>query len=144
MKDYEEILNTTVWFSEYKDNELKKGTKYYATVRATNKAGLLSDPMSSNGVQVGKSEYILGKNDSASFFFDAVNANPNGTRRDGGVGETYGTLDVPEGALKDKVKLTCYSLDQNTIKSNSSDVGPVSNPEMTKPKVLQLFFSYKY
>ena len=145
IKDFVEIINITTWYAEFKDNSLKTKTKYYATVRAVNEAGLISEPLSSNGILVGKSEYIFDNNTSAaSFFFDTVNVNTNGSRRDGGVGQTYGTLDVPQGAVDGEVKLTCYSLDTNALESNKSDEGPVSNPEITKPKVsltLVLLFS---
>ncbi|EDO42273.1 predicted protein [Nematostella vectensis] len=131
---YVEIGNTTTWYVKLKDNALKKGHRYYATVRTTNKAGLMSEPMSSDGVVVGKTEYLFDKNTSASVFFDTVNMNVDGTRKDKGVGKTYGTLDIPEGAVgDDEVKLKCYSLDEKTIKSNMSEDGPVSDPEVTKP-----------
>lgn len=142
VKDYEEIGNATIWFAQFKDNTLKKEKKYFATVRASNKAGLLSDPMSSDGITVGKSEYVFDKNTSASFFFDTVNMNVDGSRKDGGVGKTYGTLDVPEGAVDGEIKLKCYSLDKKNLESNKSEDGPVSNPEITKPKVRNKLFPY--
>jgi hypothetical protein len=135
VKEFEEIGNTTTWFAKFKDNALEKKKKYFATVRASNKAGLLSEPMSSDGIIVGKSEYIFDKNASASFFFDTVNVKTDGTREDGGVGKTYGTLDVPVGAVDGEIKLQCYSLDNKTLASNKSEDGPVSNPTVTKPKV---------
>ena len=114
---------------------MKKGKKYYATVRATNGAGLLSERISSDGIIVGKSEYVFDNSTSASFFFDTVNVNDNGTREDGGVGQTYGTLSVPKGAVDEEVKLRCYSLDQKALSTNKTEEGPVSNPTNTKPKV---------
>lgn len=68
--------------------------------------------------------------------------NDNGTRKDGGVGQTYGTLDVPKGAVEDEVKLRCYSLDEKALDENKTEEGPVSNPSKTKPKVrLTPFFT---
>ena len=46
-------------------------------------------------------------------FFDTLNVNDeNGSRKDGGVRETFGTLTVPDGAVKGEVKLRSYSLDE--------------------------------
>ena len=135
VKDFEEVTNTTIWLAKFKDNALEVGKKYYATVRATNGAGLLSDRLSSNGIVVGKSEYTFDNKSSAEFFFDTVNVNENGSRKDGGVGKTYGTLTVPEGAVKGEVKLRSYSLDEKTMDQNKTEEGPVSNPKFTKPKV---------
>ena len=139
VSDYEEIGNTTIWFTKLEKHRLKKGQKYFATVRAINGAGLLSEPLSSNGIIVGKSEYLFDNTSvSASFFFDTVDVNPDGTREDGGVGATYGTLTVPEGAMNDPVKLRSYSLDKLTLESNRSEEGVVTDPEKTKPKVNQV------
>ena len=135
VKEFEEVTNTTIWLAKFKDNALEVGKKYYATVRATNGAGLLSDRLSSNGIVVGKSEYTFDNKSSAEFFFDTVNVNENGSRKDGGVGKTYGTLTVPEGAVEGEVKLRSYSLDEKTMDQNKTEEGPVSNPKYTKPKV---------
>lgn len=135
VKEFEEVTNTTIWLAKFKDDALGKGNKYFATVRATNGAGLLSDKLSSNGIVVGKSEYIFDNKSSASFFFDTVNMNENGSRKDGGVGQTYGTLTVPQGAVEGQVKLRSYSLDNNELTKNKTEEGPVSNPKDTKPKV---------
>ena len=105
-------------------------------MRATNGAGLLSDHLSSNGIVVGKSEYVFDDSSKASFFFDTVNVNDDGSRKDGGVGKTYGTLSVPEGAVEEEVKLRCYSLDEKTLEENTTEEGPVSDPKRTAPKVL--------
>ena len=135
MKDFEEVTNTTIWRAKFKDNALEKGKKYFATVRATNGAGMLSERLFSNGIVVGKSEYVFDNKSSASFFFDTVNVNANGSRKDGGVGQTYGTLTVPAGAVKGEVKLRSYSLDKEALKKNRTEEGPVSNPKDTRPKV---------
>ena len=142
IKDFEEIKNTTIWFAKFKDEGLQKEKKYYASVRATNGAGLLSERLSSNGIVVGKSEYIFDNKTSASFFFDTVNVNVDGSREDGGVGKTYGTLDVPSGAVEGEVKLRCYSLDEKALEKNVSEEGPISNPNRTHPKVsfMQIIF----
>ena len=139
VKDFEEVTNTTIWLAKFKDNALEVGKKFYATVRATNGAGLLSDRLSSNGIVVGKSEYTFDNKSSAEFFFDTVNVNENGSRKDGGVGKTYGTLTVPEGAVEGEVKLRSYSLDEKTMDQNKTEEGPVSNPKYTKPKVCAFF-----
>ena len=141
VKDFEEVTNTTIWLAKFKDNALGKGNKYFSTVRATNGAGLLSDKLSSNGIVVGKSEYVFDNKSSASFFFDTVNMNENGSRKDGGVGQTYGTLTVPQGAVEGQVKLRSYSLDNNELTKNKTEEGPVSNPKDTKPKVCVLLMS---
>ena len=135
VSDFEEVMNTTVWRAKLRDGALKAGKKYYATVRATNGAGLLSEGLSSNGIIVGKSEYVFDNSSTGSFFFDTVNVKDDGTREDEGVGQTYGTLSVPKGAVKEEVKLRCYSLDEKTLSSNKTDEGPVSNPTKTRPKV---------
>lgn len=143
IKDFEEVTNTTIWLAKFKDNALEKGKKYFATVRATNGAGLLSDKFSSNGIVVGKSEYTFDNKSSASFFFDTVNVNVNGSREDGGVGQTYGTLTVPEGAVQGEVKLRSFSLDNEELKKNTTEEGPVSNPKDTKPKVcISIYFQF--
>ncbi len=136
--DFEEVINTTIWRAKVKDGTFEVGKMYYATVRATNEAGLLSDWLSSDGIVVGKSEYIFDNSSKASFFFDTVNVNDDGTREDGGVGKTYGTLTVPEGAVEEDVKLRCYSLDEKTLNGNKTEEGPVSNPSKTKPKVRRI------
>ncbi len=133
--DFEEVINITIWRARIKNDALEIGKKYYATVRATNGAGLLSDWLSSDGIVVGKSEFVFDNSSKASFFFDTVHVNDNGTRKDGGVGQTYGTLTVPEGAVDEEVKLRCYSLDEKTLNENKTEEGPVSNPSYTRPKV---------
>ena len=135
VKEFEEVTNTTIWLAKLKDNALGVGNKYYATVRATNGAGLLSERMSSNGIVIGKSEYIFDNVSTAQFLFDTVNVKEDGSRKDRGVGKTYGTLTVPAGVVKEKVKLISYRLDENTMDKNNTKEGPVSNPKYTKPKV---------
>lgn len=133
--DFEELINVSIWRAKFKDDALEIGRKYYATVRATNGAGLMSDQLSSDGIVVGKSEYVFDNSSEASFFFDTVSVNDDGTRKDGGVGKTYGTLTVPEGAVEEEVKLRCYSLDEKTLEENKTEEGPVSDPSKTAPKV---------
>ena len=135
ISDYEEIINSTVWRAKLKDDALEIGKRYFATVRATNGAGLLSERLSSDGVVVGKTEFTFENSSKGSFFFDTVNINDDGTLKDGGVGQTYGTMTVPEGAVKERVKLRCYRLDDETMSNNETEEGPVSNPATTKPKV---------
>ena len=64
-----------------------------------------------------------------------MNVHDNGTRKDKGVGQTYGTLTVPKDAVKEEMKLRCYSLDEKELSKNRTEEGPVSNPAKTKPKV---------
>ena len=135
ISDYEEIINTTVWRAKLKDAALEIRKRYYATVRATNGAGLLSERLSSDGVIVGKTEFTFENSSKGSFFFDTVNVNDDGKRNDGGVGQTYGTMTVPEGSVKERVTLRCYRLDDETISKNETEEGPVVNPADTKPKV---------
>ncbi|XP_015767122.1 PREDICTED: uncharacterized protein LOC107345883, partial [Acropora digitifera] len=138
VKEFEEVTNTTIWLAKFKDNALITGNRYYATVRATNGAGLLSGKLSSNGIVVGKSEYVFDNETTASFFFDTVNVNEDGSRKDGGVGKTYGTLSVPQGAVQGEVKLRSFSVDDDILDQNETEEGPVSNPKRTKPKQLML------
>ena len=66
-----------------------------------------------------------------------MNANVDGSREDGGVGKTYGTLDVPAGAVQGEVKLRSYSMDEKTLDTtNKTEEGPIVNPKKTKPKVI--------
>ncbi|XP_068740821.1 uncharacterized protein [Montipora capricornis] len=138
VNEFEEVTNTTIWLAKFNDNALGVGEKYFATVRATNGAGLLSEKLSSNGIVVGKSEYVFDNESSASFFFDTVNVNEDGSRKDGGIGQTYGTLSVPQGAVEAEVKLRSFSLDDDTLNQNETEEGPVSNPKVTKPKQFML------
>ena len=64
-----------------------------------------------------------------------MNVNVDGTRKDKGVGKTYGTLNVPVGAVQEEVKLRSYSMDEGVLDSNETEEGPVVSPKKTKPKV---------
>ena len=111
-----------------------KGRKYYVTVKAINGAGLESEPMTSNGIVVGKTEFVFAKNDSGSFFFDTVNVNSNETKeKDSGIGNTFGTLEVPVGAVEDEVKFQVYSLGEKEMKNGTDDNTAVVDPEVVKP-----------
>ena len=112
-----------------------KGHKYYITVKAINAAGLESEPMTSNGIVVGKTEFVFAKNDSGSFFFDTVNVNSNETMEKDSdkVGNTFGTLDVPSGAVEDEVKFQVYSLGKKELKNGTDDNTTVVDPEEMKP-----------
>ena len=111
-----------------------KGPKYYVTVKAINGAGLESEPMTSNGIVVGKTEFVFGKNDSGLFFFDTVNVNLNGMKeKDSGIGNTFGTLEVPVGAVEDEVKFQVYSLGEKEMKNGTDDNTTVVDPEIVKP-----------
>ena len=59
VSDFEEVINITVWRAKLKDGTLELGKTYYATVRATNGAGLLSQGLSSDGIIVGKNGICL-------------------------------------------------------------------------------------
>ena len=135
VSDFEEVINITVWRAKLKDGTLELRKTYYATVRATNGAGLLSQGLSSDGIIVGKTEYVFNNSSTASFFLDTVDVHDNGTRKDKGVGQTYGTLTVPKDAVNEEMKLRCYSLDEKELSKNRTEEGPVSNPAKTKPKV---------
>ena len=111
-----------------------KGRRYYVTVKAINAAGLESEPVSSNGIVVGKTEFVFAKNDSGSFFFDTMNVNSNQTReKDKGIGNTFGTLDVPSGAVEDEVKFQVYSLGKKELKNGTDDNTTVVDPAVMKP-----------
>ena len=90
--------------------------------------------MTSNGIVVGKTEFVFAKNDSGSFFFDTVNVNSNETKEKGsGIGNTFGTLDVPSGAVEDEVKFQVYSLGDQEFKNGTDDNTTVVDPEIVQP-----------
>ena len=90
--------------------------------------------MSSNGIVVGKTEFVFAKNDSGSFFFDTVNVNSNETKeKDTGIGNTFGTLDVPSGAVEDEVKFQVYSLGEQELNNGTDDNTTIVDPEIVKP-----------
>ena len=131
--EFQEIGNASVWYARFKHGDLVKGTRYYVTVRAINGAGLESEAMSSNGIVVGKTEFIFSKNDSGSFFFDTVNVNANESMEDSGIGNTFGTLDVPPGAVDGEVKFRAYSLSEKELKNGTVDNTSVVDPQVNKP-----------
>ena len=135
--EFQEIGNATRWYGKFDDGGLEKGRKYYVTVRAINGAGLESKPMTSNGIQVGKTEFVFTKNDSGSFFFDTVNIVENGTIKDSDVGNTFGTVDVPTGAVEDDVKFQMYSLGDKELKNGTDDNTTVVDPEVFRPPKVQ-------
>ncbi len=114
-------------------------------MKAINAAGLESEPVSSNGIVVGKTEFVFAKNDSGSFFFDTVNVNTNETKETEGIGNTFGTLDVPAGAVEDEVRFQVYSLGEKELKNGTDEATTVVDPEVVKPSkvgniILTFFF----
>jgi hypothetical protein len=108
------------------------------TVKAINGAGLESEPMTSNGITVGKTEFVFSKNDSGSFFFDTVNVDTNATMEDTEIGNTFGTVDVPPGAVGDDVKFQVYSLGDKEFKNGTDDNTTVVDPEVVKPPKVKI------
>lgn len=105
---------------------------------AINAAGLESESMSSNGIVVGRTEFIFAKNDSGSFFFDTVNVNANESMENDSskIGNTFGTLDVPSGAVDEEVKFQVYSLGEKEMKNGTDDNTTIVDPQVvTPPKV---------
>ena len=95
--------------------------------------------MSSNGIVVGKTEFVFAKNDSGSFFFDTVNVSSNETKeKDTGIGNTFGTLDVPSGAVEDEVKFQVYSLGEQELINGTDDNTTVVDPEIVKPPKVKI------
>ena len=140
--EFQEIGNAFAYYAKFKHGVLVKGHRYYVTVKAINGAGLESKAMTSNGIIVGKTEFVFAKNDSGSFFFDTVNVNANESMEDSGIGNTFGTLDVPSGAVEDEVKFQVYSLGEKEMKNGTDDNTTVVDPEVMKPpKVGSSFFN---
>jgi hypothetical protein len=109
------------------------------TVKAINGAGLESEPMTSNGITVGKTEFVFSKNDSGLFFFDTVNVDTNATMEDTEIGNTFGTVDVPPGAVDDDVKFQVYSsLGDKEFKNGTDDNTTVVDPEVVKPPKVKI------
>lgn len=131
--EFQEIGNAYAYYAKFQHGDLIKGRKYYITVKAINAAGLESEPMSSNGIVVGKTEFVFAKNDSGSFFFDTVNVNSNETKEKDAVGNTFGTLDVPAGAVEDEVKFRVYSLGEQEMTNGTDDNTTIVDPTIVKP-----------
>ena len=138
--EFQEIGNASRWYAKFDDGRLKKGDKLYVTVKAINGAGLESEPMTSNGITVGKTEFIFSKNDSGSFFFDTANIDSNATRKN--VGDTFGTVDVPTGAVDKDVKFQIYSLGEKELKNGTDDNTTVVDPKVVKPPKVKIFGNY--
>ena len=128
--EFQEVGNASAYYAK---SEFIKGRKYFVTVKAINGAGMESEAVTSNGIIVGKTEFVFSKNDSGSFFFDTVDMTSNGSREDSDVGDTFGTLDVPPGAVEDEVKFQVYSLGEKDLKNGTDDNTTVVDPEVIKP-----------
>ena len=139
--EFQEIGNASRWYAKFGEGGLKSGRKLYVTVKAINGAGLESEPMTSNGITVGKTEFIFSKNDSGSFFFDTVNVDLNETREEGEIGNTFGTVDVPVGAVEDVVKFQMYSLGKKELNNGTDDGTTVVDPEVAKPPKVDTCFT---
>ncbi len=137
--EFQEIGNASRWYAKFDDEGLEKGRKFYVTVKAINGAGLESQPITSNGITVGKTEFVFSKNDSGSFFFDTVNIDENETREEPKVGNTFGTVDVPAGAVDDDVKFQVYSLGEKEFTNGTDDNTTIVNPEVAKPPKVNTF-----
>ena len=131
--EFQEIGEASRWYGKFGAEGLEKGRKFYVTVKAINGAGLESEPVTSNGIIVGKTEFVFSKNDSGSFLFDTVNVDENETRGDSEVGNTFGTVDVPAGAVEDSVKFQVYSVGEEEFKNGTDDNTTVVDPEVAKP-----------
>ena len=132
--EFQEIGNAKAYYAKFSHGDLVKGRRYYVTVKAINAAGLESEPVTSNGIVVGKTEFVFAKNDSGSFFFDTVKVDSNETKeKESGIGNTFGTLDVPSGAVEDEVKFQVYSLGEKELNNGTDDNTTVVDPEVVKP-----------
>ena len=132
--EFQEIGNAEAYFAKFKHGFLVKGRRYYITVKAINAAGLESEQVTSNGIIVGKTEFVFTKNDSGSFFFDTMNVNANESKeKDSGVESTYGTVEVPAGAVPSEVKFEVYSLSERELKNATDDHTTVVDPDVIKP-----------
>ena len=101
--------------------------------------------MTSNGITVGKTEFVFSKNYSGSFFFDTVDVGTDVARKETGeIGNTFGTVDIPKGAVDDKVKFQMYSLGESELKNGTDDNTSVIDPEFAKPPKVKLFFKKTY
>ena len=138
--EFQEIGNASRWYAKFDNGGLEKERTFYVTVKAINGAGLESEPMTSDGITVGKTEFVFSKNDSGSFFFDTVNVDLNETREDTDVGNTFGTVDVPAGAIDDDVKFQMYSLGEKEFENGTDVNTTIVNPEVFKPPKVQIYF----
>merc|ERR1719163_954409 len=87
------------------DAEPVPGTTYYVTAFATNNAGLVSSPYSSNGVVIGRAETVINGSTSYEMAFDTqpfVNSTEDVARN---VSNTLGSIVFPEGAVTSEVKV---------------------------------------
>ena len=117
--------NFTTWFASLDDHALQEGQTYYLSVRAINRAGLESNLVSSNGVVIGKTEFVLSENQSGIFFFDVVEIYTNGSREASTIKSTFGTLEIPKGAVENKTKFQCFrAKDFDAKLENASVVDP--------------------
>ena len=137
--EFQEIGNSSRWYAKFDGGRLKKGRKFYVTVKAINGAGLESEPMTSNGITVGKTEFVLSKNYSGLFFFDTVDVDSNVTRKDGEIGNTFGTVNIPAGAVGSDVRIQMYSLGGKEFKNGTDDGTTVVDPEVDKPLKVKKF-----
>ena len=131
--EFQEIGNASRWYAKFDNDGLERERKFYITVKAINGAGLESEPMISNGIIVGKTEFVFSKNDSGSFLFDTANVDSNATREDTEVGNTFGTVDVPSGAVDEEVKFQMHSLGETELKNGTDGNTTVVDPEIVKP-----------
>ena len=53
--------------------------------------------------------------------------------KESGIGNTFGTLDVPSGAVEDEVKFQVYSLGAKELNNGTDDNTTVVDPEVVKP-----------
>jgi hypothetical protein len=139
--EFQEIGNASRWYAKFDSGGLEKGHTFYVTVKAINGAGLESEPMTSNGITVGKTEFTFSKNDSGSFFFDTVNVDLNETRAETEIGNTFGTVNVPAGAVEDEIKFQMYSLGEKEIKNSTFQNTTVVDPQVVKPPKVSVFLT---
>ena len=132
--EFQEVGKVTTWYANVQDGDLVKGSRYYVTVRAINGAGLESKIGFSNGVVVGKTEVVLSKNESGLFFFDTVNINnDDGLTEDSEIGNTFGSLKIPRGAVDEKTKFRCFSLSEMELKNGTVNNMSVVDPAVVRP-----------
>ena len=140
--EFQEIGNASRWYAKFDDGRLRKDRKFYVTVKAINGAGLESKPMTSNGITVGKTEFVLSKNYSGLFFFDTVDVDSNVSRKDAEIGNTFGTLNIPTGAVGDDVKFQMYSVGEKEFKNGTDDNTTVVDPGVNRPPKVKTINAY--
>lgn len=79
---------------------------------------------------IAKTEFVLSKNQSGVFFFDIMDIYSNGSRKASEIKSTFGTLQIPVGAVENKTRFQCYRVAH--IDANVEEASIV-DPEIVRP-----------